>query len=123
LLQEHTEQHRSQRTQEERNNLAKTHDIGPLYWHPIKYGFKPKEFFEKAESQEIEEPFRHGKGIAVRLPLSKLGLVVGIWKKTGFSEREALTYAVNGRGLAQDEVNWDNIRYGAPKNEATTQEA
>ena len=95
--------------------MAQTRDIGPVYWHGIKYAVKPKELFEKAESQEIERPFRHGKGIAIRLPFSKLGLVIGLWKKTGFTEGEALTYAVNGRSLIKDEVDWDIVRYGVKK--------
>ena len=84
-----------------------------FYWHSINYGYKPKELFEKAESREIEPPFRAGKGLAIRFPFSKRGLVIGLWRKTGLSELQALTYAVNGRGLNKDEVNWDHIRYGA----------
>jgi len=93
--------------------MAKTHDIGKFYWHGINYGFKPKELFEKAESREIEAPFRIGKGIALRVPFSTRGIVMGWWRKSGLSESQALTYAVNGRGLKTDEVNWDHIRYGA----------
>jgi hypothetical protein len=102
--------------------MAQTHDIGNLYWHAIKYNAKPKEFFEKAESQEIEPPFRTGKGFAIRFPFSKRGLVFGWWKKSGFEESQALTYAVNGRGLTKNEVDWDHIRYGA-KNEDTVKKA
>lgn len=102
--------------------MARTHDIGYTYWHTIVYGLKPKELFEKAESQEIEMPFRKGRGIAIRLPFTRLGLVVGRWKDTDFNESQALTYAVNGRGLTTNEVDWDYIRYGA-KNESTVQEA
>lgn len=101
--------------------MAKTRDIGQIYWHTIKYGIKPKELHEKAETQEIEFPFRNGKGIALRLPFSRHGLVIGKWKKTGFTESEALTYAVNGRSLARGEVDWDHIRYGA-KEDANIQE-
>jgi hypothetical protein len=93
--------------------MAKTKDLGIFYWHGITYSFKPKELIEKAETQEIESPFRHGRGVALRLPLSKRGVVVGKWSKTGFTEGEALTYAINGRSLTKDEVDWDNIRLGA----------
>jgi hypothetical protein len=103
--------------------MAQTHDIGSFYWHTINYGFKPKELWEKAESQEIDPPFRHGKGIAIRVPFTTRGVVLAKWKKTGFSEAEALTYAVNGRGLKLDEVNWDTIRYGAEDDKSKIQEA
>jgi hypothetical protein len=93
--------------------MANTKDIGSLYWHPTSYKIKPKELWEKAESQETEYPFRRGAAIIVRLPFSKKALVMGIWKETGFSESEALTSAVNGRGLTKNEVDWDLIRQGA----------
>ena len=103
--------------------MAQTKDIGSLYWHGITYPVKPKELYEKAESQEIDFPFRHGKGIALRLPFSRKGLVIGKWRKTGFTEGEALTYAINGRSLAKDELDWDNIRLGADNDSDTIQEA
>ena len=88
-----------------------TKDIGSFYFHKITYPVKPKELFEKAESQEVEFPFRRGAGFAVRCPLTKKALVIGRWKETGYTESEALTYAINGRPLSKDELDWDSIRY------------
>lgn len=87
-----------------------TKDIGNLYWHPLTYPYKPKGLFEKAHTQELDAPFRRGYGVAFRLPFSKSAIVLGIWKKTGYTESEALTYAIKGRGLPKSEVNWDFIR-------------
>lgn len=93
-----------------------TKDFGPFYAHGITYGKKPKELFEKAESQEIELPFRRGAGIAVRFPFTRKAIVLGKWKETGYTESEALTYAINGRPLLKNEINWDAIRFGEAEN-------
>ena len=63
-------------------------------------------------TQEIDEPFRSGKGFAIRIPFTKRALVVGKWSNTDYTESQALTYAIRGRGLKKDEVNWDAIRQG-----------
>jgi len=92
--------------------MAKTHDIGNFYWHTMVYPVKPPVVFDRAETQEIEEPYRGGKGWAVRLPFTRLSLVVGMWKER-YSEGVALTRAINGRGIEENAVDWDTVRYGA----------
>jgi len=87
-----------------------TKDIGNFYWHRLAYPVKPKGLVERAHSQELDHPFRRGMGIAIRFPFSKKAIVLGIWRKTGYTESEALTYAIKGRGLPKSEVNWDYIR-------------
>ena len=42
--------------------MAKTHDVGKFYWHLMTYPVKPPVVLERAETQEIEEPYRFGKG-------------------------------------------------------------
>ena len=75
------------------------------------YPVKPPVVFERAETQEIEEPYRFGKGWCLRLPFTRKALVVCKWIKQ-YEESTALTVAINGRGMKQDEVDWDTIRYG-----------
>jgi hypothetical protein len=87
-----------------------TKDVGNLYWHPLTYPYKPRGLAERADTQELDSPFRRGKGIAFRVPFSRKAIVVGVWKKTGYTESQALTYAIKGRGLKKSEVNWDKIR-------------
>lgn len=89
--------------------MAKTHDIGQFYWHTLKYPIKFKGFFDKAESQEIEEPYRAGSGLAIRFPFTKFAIVLGKWGKK-YEESYALTRALAGRMMSQEEVNWDKIR-------------
>ena len=77
----------------------------------IVYPVKPKELWEKAETQEIDIPYRGGDGIALRLPFTRLGLVLGRWN-TQYEESQALTHAIGGRAMAQTEVDWDTVRFG-----------
>jgi hypothetical protein len=92
--------------------MAKTRDIGHFYWHTLLYPVKPPVLWEKAETQEIDNLYREGKGYAVRLPFTRHAVVIGKWGKS-HNESEALTRAVNGRAMQQDEVDWDTVRFGA----------
>jgi len=92
--------------------MAQTHDIGKFYWHTLVYPIKPKVIFDRAETQQIEEPYLGGKGWAIRLPLTRLAIVVGIYKNK-YSESVALTRAINGRGIEESLFDWDTVRYGA----------
>jgi hypothetical protein len=89
--------------------MAKTHDVGKFYWHTMVYPIKPPVVAERAETQEIEEPYRFGKGICLRIPFTRLSLVMGKWI-TAHTESQALTNAIAGRAMTQDEVDWDLIR-------------
>jgi hypothetical protein len=91
--------------------MAKTHNVGKFYWHTFVYPIKFKGLTDKAETQEIEPPYRGGHGVAIRLPFTKLALVLGKWTKQ-YDERVALTRAIAGRSMEQEEVNWDVIREG-----------
>lgn len=75
------------------------------------YPVKPPVVLERAETQEIEDPYRFGKGWCLRLPLTRKAVVVGKWIKQ-YEESTALTVAINGRSMKQEEVDWDTIRYG-----------
>ncbi len=96
--------------------MAKTHDVGNFYWHTLVYPVKVKGVVEKAETQEIDGLFREGYGIAVKIPFTRFAVVLGKWGKS-HEERMALTRAINGRAMKQEEVDWDVIRYGADYND------
>jgi hypothetical protein len=91
--------------------VANPRDLGPFYWHTLVYPVKPKDLWERAETQEIAEPFRGGVGLSIRLPLTRLALVIGKWN-TRFDESQALTNAIRGRVLLEEETDWEFIRYG-----------
>ena len=92
--------------------MANPKDFGPIYWHTLIYPIKPKELWERAETQEIEEPFRGGVGVSIRLPLTRLAIVIGRWNAR-FEESQALTNAIRGRSLPEEEIDWEFVRYGA----------
>lgn len=97
--------------------MAKPRSIKSIYWHPLIYPIKPPVLWEPAETQEIEEPFRFGKGFALRLPLTRAAIVVGKWVLR-FDESQALTNAIRGRMMTEDEVDWDYVRFGGQENQA-----
>jgi len=88
-----------------------TKEFKNIYWVTLNYPTKPKCFIEKAETQEIDEPFRSGKGWAIRMPFTRKALVIGVWK-TSYTESEALTYAIRGRVVDNDEIDWNTVRSG-----------
>jgi hypothetical protein len=92
--------------------LANPRDFGPIYWHTLVYPVKPPIMWERAETQEIDDPFRGGVGISIRLPFTRLALVIGRWVSS-YSESQALTNAIHGRALPEEEIDWDYVRYGA----------
>lgn len=97
--------------------MANPRSIGSLYWHPLVYPVKPPILWEKAETQEIQEPYRFGTGFAIRLPLTRTALVVGKWRQH-FEENQALTNAIRGRMMTEEEVDWDYVRFGGQENQA-----
>jgi len=92
--------------------LANPRTVGSLYWHTLVYPVKPPILWERAETQEISLPFRGGVGVSVRLPFTRLALVVGKWNSS-YDESQALTNAIRGRYLPDEEINWDFVRFGA----------
>lgn len=96
--------------------MANPKDFGPFYWHTLVYPVKPKELWERAETQEIAEPFRGGSGLSIRLPFTRLALVIGKWTAQ-FEESQALTNAIRGRVLPEEEADWEYIRYGVKDGE------
>lgn len=93
--------------------MAKTRDIGSsFFWHTMVYPVKPPVLWERSETQEIDGQYRFGSGWAIRLPFTRLAIVVGKWIRK-YSESQALTNAIRGRVMDEDEVDWDYIRAGS----------
>lgn len=92
--------------------MANPRDVGSFYWHPLIYPVKPPVLWEKAETQEIDYPYRHGMGISIRFPFTRAALVIGHWKEE-LEESQALTNAIRGRRMDEEEVDWDHVRFGA----------
>jgi hypothetical protein len=74
-------------------------NIGPLYVTLVKY---PHRHFlpivEKGWSHEIDEPFRKGSCLVIRIPFTRPGIGIGVWGAPQ-DEEDALTSAIWGRTL------------------------
>lgn len=85
--------------------------IWRIYILTFSYPVKPKVLLERAETQEIDPPFRHGSGLAFRIPFTRQALVIGYWTHR-LHEDSALSTAIAGRYLPEGEFDWDKVRYG-----------
>ncbi len=104
--------------------MAKTLDIGPLFFQILRVKKGTPFIHQAIQSQEIDEPYRNAKPWVFRLPLTvrpflykvirwddnqtsttgfqfgtvflfNQALAVGFWRKTGYEEHEALAHALN----------------------------
>jgi hypothetical protein len=83
--------------------------IGPLYVDKVVYNILGKKpLSEIGWSQETEEPFRTGKCLVLRVPLTKLAFAFGIWGPPAFNPDEALGNILGSRIL---DVELDEVRY------------
>jgi hypothetical protein len=85
--------------------------IGPLYAQKIKYPHR--NFLPVSEigwTHEIDEPYRKGSCIVLRVPFTKPGFVFGVWTTPKQDEEDALTAAIWGRHLdvpVEELLEWD----------------
>lgn len=68
-----------------------TKDLGPLFFDSVRSYNHP--WCSLAYSQETEEPYRQGHGIAIRVT-KRFVLVVGWWRRPVLTEDEALFSAL-----------------------------
>ena len=79
--------------------MPQIHDIGKHHFvHTMEYPTKKFPIIDKGETQEIEDPYRNGRSLVFRIPLSRTAVVVGRWQ-TRFSEDMALRRAIQARDL------------------------
>lgn len=80
--------------------MPRTHDIGCLYWHTLKSPGPPK-WGGRSWTEEIEAPYREGRGWACRIGLRRV-LIVGRWRDVERTEDEALMAALGASALTTD---------------------
>lgn len=79
--------------------MPQIHDIGKHHFvHTMNYPTTAFPLIDKGETQEIEQPYRNGRSLVFRIPLSRTAVVVGRWQ-TRFSEDTALRRAIQARDL------------------------
>lgn len=79
--------------------MPQVHNIGEsMYLHTMKYPSRKFPLTEPGDTQEIESPYRVGKGRVFRIPLTTRAVVVGRWEGHR-EEHDALTDAIGIREL------------------------
>jgi hypothetical protein len=98
--------------------MAKTHQIGKQYF--VQYlGYYPAAWNKRLAvtgwTQEIDEPFRMGDTLIVRLPFKK-AVAFGKWTGT-LNEEQALSRAIEERVLRDEDFQegWEPPAYKAPE--------
>lgn len=59
--------------------MAKTHDLGKAYWHIVRVPGSTPLIQLQGLSHEVEEPWRIGHCVLLRLPVLPWCLVLGWW--------------------------------------------
>lgn len=76
--------------------MPQVHDIGPLFAHQMTYPTRKFPLVDVGHTQEIEWPYRSGRALVFRIPLSTQAFVVGLWGESRDEER-ALAEAIGAR--------------------------
>lgn len=62
-------------------DYRETHDLGRLYCHGMRYPAGQWPIVDLGSSHEVDEPWRLGRCLVLRLPLSRVAAVIGWWGK------------------------------------------
>lgn len=85
--------------------------IGSLFWYVYDYGHTSAPLLNRHGScREVDPPYRYGRSVILRLPLSGAALVIGKWEGQLESEDSAIYLATGGRpvGVSSEEIReWD----------------
>lgn len=74
--------------------MPQTHDLGRLFVHGLNYPFPGAPLVDRANTVEVEPPYRRGRGLCVRYT-PRRAFVVGWWGPPTWEEQEALREAVD----------------------------
>lgn len=77
--------------------MAETKDLGRFFYY-IARVMPRSPFVHGATTVMVEPPYHRARTLIVRLPFHR-ALVIGIWKRSGWGEEQALLEAVSGWGV------------------------
>lgn len=86
--------------------MPETRDIGRVYVHSFKYPLRGAPLFERANTNEVEWPYRRGRGVMLRIGRFR-AIALGRWRDEERDEDEALLEALEGEEM---DVEIDVIR-------------
>lgn len=79
--------------------MPQIHDIGKKHFvHAMNYPTRKFPIIDRGDTQEIEAPYRNGRSLVFRIPLSRTAVVFGRWQ-TRLHEETALRRAIMARDL------------------------
>lgn len=79
--------------------MPELHQIGRHHFvHTMKYPNTKFPLLDVGETQEIEDPYRYGRSVVMRVPFARSAVVVGRWVGEE-SEDTALRRAIGARDL------------------------
>lgn len=87
--------------------------VGSYFWYIYRYPATitdPPLYNPHGSTREVEEPFRVGVSVLLRVPCSRWALVLGAWHYALAGEDDAITsaLAVRGLGTPVEEIRqWD----------------
>lgn len=79
--------------------MPELHQIGKHHFvHAMKYPTTRFPLIDRGDTQEIEDPYRYGRSLVMRLPFARSAFVVGRWTGEG-TEDSGLRRAIGARDL------------------------
>ena len=82
--------------------------VGTVFWHGISYpDWISVPLVNRSTTTEVEPPFRHGRCVIVRLPLTRRALVVGRWEGRYTDPSAAYSRALGLRVIDDNGAGWE----------------
>lgn len=78
--------------------MPQTRDVGRVFFHLLKYPIPGAPLIDRSTTNEVEPPYREGRGRAVRIG-RRWAIVVGRWHNTDRDEDQALLVALRGQSM------------------------
>lgn len=86
--------------------MPKVHEVGRVFAHRMSYPTRHHPLVETGRTRETDHPFRSGRSLVVRMPLSTKAVVVGVWGHAG-DEETVLREAIGAKDLGRYSE-WDS---------------
>lgn len=90
--------------------MSEVREIGrSFYVQKLYYITKPAPLVDMVATNEIHPPYRTGRALALRVPFTKIALILGRWVDAHRSEQDALLAAMRGRVTQDNAVNLSEV--------------
>lgn len=92
--------------------VSNTHDLGRFYWHAMRVTWRTPLLQVDGESYEVEEPWRIGRCVVLRLLFLPFALVLGWWgpPRTRAEMLAAEAFEAEALAIEEERVSTEQIR-------------